>query len=131
MKLIYLDAFGWRSFSHLILNFFTDHYHNSRQKCFPIMRKNALYIWYRKLGFCYKQHNENIQVYQCFVVDVETPLQVFPENFLIFLAWNFIRNYALVQLFSCKFSKLFKNTYFEKRLCVAASNKMIIAIILL
>ena len=34
---------------------------------------------------------------------------------------NFIKNETLAQVFSCEFSEIFKNTYFEEQLWTAAS----------
>ena len=58
---------------------------------FPVMIKSILCKWCRKLGFCYEQHDEKMQVYQHFDVDIvpstcsfitnETQAQVFSREF--------------------------------------------------
>ena len=67
----------------------------SQLRYFPVIRKITLGKWYKKLKFCYKQHNKKIQVYQKFDADI------------LPLAFNFINNETST-VFSCEFLEIFQ-----------------------
>ena len=69
---------------------------------FQVMSKSTLYTWCKKLGFCYKQRNKKMQVYQQLDVDIVPPI------------CNFIKNETPPLVFSCEFFEFFQPVIWSK-----------------
>ena len=92
---------------------------------FPVMSKDTLSKWSKRLGFCYRPRSKRVQVYQQFDVDIVPPKCNFIKNkaltqvsFLkllrMFLAYNLNKKETAVQLLSCKFQDVFQYVIFLK-----------------
>ena len=90
-----------------------------------------------KLRFCYKWRNKKMHVFQQFDFDVVRPVCDFiknetPKHLFSFEFWEIFQpatslRARIQNMYSCKFCKDFKDTYFARNPRRTASNDMIMA----
>ena len=126
-KLIYLGGFERRSLSRKILNFFRRPSPQlttfdmtlaelKQLKEFPVMSKNTLCKWSRKIRFCISDAIKKCKGIKKLLLMLCTGVSLWILRLLS--VWNFVNNGNLAKVFSCEFWEFFQlAASLKTRLC--------------